>query len=241
MQVESPFDKFMECKMNKLQRGSRVDGEATRMRILEAAGELFGASGFAETTSKSIAARAGADVASINYHFGSRNGLYQAVLIEAHRRFVDIADLRPLVDSSLPAVDKLKRLIDRLVSSTTDQSGGWHLTVLAAEILAPTSNLQVLLQSQVPVKATLVMRILSEITGIPPAEPALMRCMLNVMAPALVMLISRPGLASPIQSIWRMPPEDIRDHLYRFALAGLKAIGDDYASHAVKQEAGGQD
>ena len=44
--------------MSKARRAVRTDGEATRNRILEAAGELFAAGGYAETTSKAIAARA---------------------------------------------------------------------------------------------------------------------------------------------------------------------------------------
>ena len=55
-------------------RGTRADGELTRTRILETAGQLFAAHGFAATPSKAIAAQAEVDLASINYHFGSRNG-----------------------------------------------------------------------------------------------------------------------------------------------------------------------
>lgn len=61
-------------------REARKDGEATRLRILEAAGELCATLGFGETSNKAVAAKAEVDLASINYHFGSRNGLYQAVL-----------------------------------------------------------------------------------------------------------------------------------------------------------------
>ncbi len=64
--------------MNKTPRALRTDGEATYNRILETAGKLFATSGFAETSSKAIAAKAEVDLASINYHFGSRSGLYQA-------------------------------------------------------------------------------------------------------------------------------------------------------------------
>ena len=84
-------------------RASRTDGEATRARILQAAGELFGSRGFAETTSKAVAAHAGVDLASINYHFGSRSGLYQATLIEAHRRLFTVDALSQLVHAPLPA------------------------------------------------------------------------------------------------------------------------------------------
>ena len=89
--------------MTKAVRAQRSDGGATHSRILEAAGELFASTGFAETTNKMIAAQAEVDLASINYHFGSRNSLYQAVLLEAHNRFVSVESLRQLAASDLPA------------------------------------------------------------------------------------------------------------------------------------------
>lgn len=216
--------------MSRVPRGPRADGEATRIRILEAAGELFASEGFAETTSKAIAARAGADLASINYHFGSRDGLYQAVLIEAHRRLLDLADLRQFTQSPLPAAEKLRILIDRLVlRATDDDTKAWNLNVLAAEILAPTSHSQVLLQSEVPAKAFVVMTILGDITGIPVDDPALLRCFLNVAAPCFVLLISRRGLPGLVQEVRRMPRQVIVEHLHQFAMAGLQAIGNEYA------------
>lgn len=215
--------------MSKAVRGLRSDGEATRARILEAAGELFAAAGFAETTSKAIAARAGADLASINYHFGSRNGLYEAVLVEAHRRFVDFADLRQLAQSALPAADKLKVLISQLAQRAENGAEEWHLTVLATEALAPSSHVQVLFQSESPRKISLVIGILSEITGIPPKDPALLRCMLSVVAPCLLLLIGRRGLPGPMQEVRQTPHKVLVEHFHRFAIAGLEAIGREYA------------
>ncbi len=209
-------------------KAPRADGEATRARILEAAGELFAAAGFAETTSKAIAARAEVDLASINYHFGSRDGLYRAVLVEAHRRIMDLADLQRLAQSPLPAADKLKVLIDQLVHRVTDEAGGWHLAVIAAELLAPSSNIGVLMQSEVPMKMSQVLPILGEITGIPVGDPALLRCGLSVVAPCLLLLIGRRGVPGPAQEMARMPREAIVNHLHCFALAGLRAVGRDY-------------
>ena len=108
-------------------RASRTDGEATRARILQAAGELFGSQGFAETTSKAVAAHAGVDLASINYHFGSRSGLYQATLIEAHRRLFTVDALSQLVHAPLPASERLRILMTQLVSQATSAQTNWHL------------------------------------------------------------------------------------------------------------------
>ncbi|MDR1277044.1 MAG: CerR family C-terminal domain-containing protein [Candidatus Accumulibacter sp.] len=213
----------------KAVRAPRADGEATRARILEAAGELFAASGFVETTSKAIAARAGADMASINYHFGSRDGLYQAVLVEAHRRLLDLADLQRFAQSALPAADKLRMLIDKLIQRATEGGTGWDLTVIAAEALAPSSHFQVLFELEVPMKASVVLSILEDITGIPVDDPALLRCLFSVVTPCVALLIGRRGIPGPIQEVQRMPREVIVEHLHRFAMAGLEAIGSEYA------------
>lgn len=218
--------------MKKAARAPRPDGEATRARILEAAGELFAAHGYAEATSKAIAARAEVDLASINYHFGSRSGLYQAVLAEAHRRLMDVADLQRLAQSRLAATDKLRAVIGHLVGNALSGAENWHISVLTAEILAPSSHIQVLFESEIPRKIAVVMAIASDISGIPQDDPALQRCLLSVIAPCLLLQIGRRGVPGPVQAMLRMPAETLVDHLSRFAIAGLEAIGRDYAGSA---------
>lgn len=220
--------------MRKASRTLRTDGEATRTRILEAAGELFAAGGYAETTSKAIAAHAGVDLASINYHFGSRAGLYQAVLTEAHRRLVDVSDLERLTQSTMPATDKLRALIDHMTQRATSGSEGWHSAVLTAELLSPSSHMQTVFQSVIPVKASFIMAIVSEITGIPADDPALLRCVLSVIAPCLLLQIGKRDVPGPVQVILKMPREALVEHLHRFTMAGLEAIGRDYAENARK-------
>src|SRR6187397_1194924 len=115
----------------KARREPRSDGEATRARILETAGALFAVSGFAHTTAKAVAKRANVNLASINYHFQSRDGLYRAVLLEAHQRMLSLTELREVAGSELSAADKLKALIDQWITQATNQQLGWQLDVLA--------------------------------------------------------------------------------------------------------------
>ena len=58
----------------------RDPSAATPDRILEAATELFGAHGFARTTIREIAERARANSALIYYYFGSKTGLFEALM-----------------------------------------------------------------------------------------------------------------------------------------------------------------
>lgn len=211
--------------MSKTPRAPRSDGEATRARILEAAGALWAEGGFAEVANKAIAAKAGVDLASINYHFGSRGGLYQAVLIEAHHRLVGLDELTRLALSPLAATDKLRILIAQIVRQAVDEAGGWHLPVLAAEILSPSTHVQVLLQAEIMPKLSFIQAMLREISGLPADDPALPGCLISVMAPCLLLLIGRRGLPGPLQQMRTTPYPALVDQLHRFAVAGLEAVG----------------
>ncbi|HVN28216.1 MAG TPA: CerR family C-terminal domain-containing protein [Candidatus Binataceae bacterium] len=53
-------------------------GEETRVRLLEAALKIFGELGFEGASTRALAEAAGANLAAIPYHFGSKEGLYRA-------------------------------------------------------------------------------------------------------------------------------------------------------------------
>jgi AcrR family transcriptional regulator len=73
----------------------------TRDKILTAARELFEEKGFDSTTVREIAAKADVNPALINYHFGSKDGLLEALIEEmtkaTHFRLHDInkSDAKP--------------------------------------------------------------------------------------------------------------------------------------------------
>lgn len=53
-------------------------GEETRQRLLEAAIDVFGRRGYEGASTRALAGAAGANLAAIPYHFGSKEGLYLA-------------------------------------------------------------------------------------------------------------------------------------------------------------------
>jgi len=50
-------------------------------RILDTAEVLFAQKGFAETSLRAITSKAGVNLAAVNYHFGSKEALIQAVTV----------------------------------------------------------------------------------------------------------------------------------------------------------------
>lgn len=217
--------------VKKNARTLRPDGEATYNRILEVAGELFAATGFAETTSKMVAAKAEVDLASINYHFGGRVGLYEAVLIEAHNRLISLESLEHLVASNKPANEKLRALMEMLVENATSDNS-WHARVLSRELLAPTSHIRTLRDRVVPSKLPFVMNIIGEITGLSTGDPALLRCLISVVAQCALLLVVGRNVPPFADDIRNMPRKDLVAHLYGFAIGGLEAIRSQHAAPA---------
>jgi AcrR family transcriptional regulator len=65
--------------------GETRASKATRARIIKAASRVFARAGYDGASIRTIVAAARVNQAAINYHFGSKAGLYQAVLQSALR------------------------------------------------------------------------------------------------------------------------------------------------------------
>jgi len=111
---------------------SAADPGSSRVAILEAATEVFMEAGFSGSRVDEIARRARANKAMIYYHFGSKKGLYQAVL---QRLFENVLlEIERLRQSEMPPDEKLHALYTRVVRHFTEQRALPH--VILREILA---------------------------------------------------------------------------------------------------------
>lgn len=90
--------------------------EGTRAALLVAAIRQFGRKGFAATSTRDIAGEAQTNVASIAYHFGSKDGLRRACAEEIARRIT--AQIGPLTAGPLPTEPAVARQILRTVVRT---------------------------------------------------------------------------------------------------------------------------
>lgn len=94
-----------------------AQGRSTRALLLAAAGDLLREEGYAATSTRAVADRAGARLSLVHYHFGSKRGLLLAVLEDLTERLLDrqramFNDGRPFAEQWRTACDYLREDID---------------------------------------------------------------------------------------------------------------------------------
>jgi AcrR family transcriptional regulator len=85
--------------------------EATRDRLLDAAERLFAEHGYQATTMRGLTAEAEANIAAVNYHFGCKQSLLEAVVhralapvVEERRRRLESLGDEPSVEALVEAI-----------------------------------------------------------------------------------------------------------------------------------------
>ena len=207
-----------------MKKNQRDDGKATQEKLLLCAGRLIAKQGYAATTAKEICALAGTNTAAINYHFGSREGLYKELLSLVHREFLKRDELKLLAATKKSPGEKLEMFLDMFVSQVmTDQS--WPVEVWAREIINPSPCFIEIISNVALPKGMIMAGIFSEYTGIPLTAPKLYSCMLSFMAPFMLIFLGRHNSINYRQILPAAYPEaELLANLKRFAFAGLDAF-----------------
>src|SRR3954447_17590915 len=104
-----------------------------REALMEAAIQCLAERGYARTTSRDLAAAAGANLAAITYHYGSKEELLDQALLEGFRRWFDALISDALAARGQPLPDLVPRLAEALEASLEANRG---LAVAFLEALA---------------------------------------------------------------------------------------------------------
>jgi AcrR family transcriptional regulator len=97
-------------------------GSSSRERILRVATRLFGERGFDAVTTRTIAAAAGLNVATVAHHTGSKSDLYEAVFARLHAQEEQLLDaaLADVTDDVVADPVRLRRALRDLVDAYVD-------------------------------------------------------------------------------------------------------------------------
>ena len=203
------------------------EAAGTKERVLDAAQELFGRRGLEGTSLRAVTAAAGVNLAAVNYHFGSKEELFRAVIRRAmgpvtdeHRRRLEELGEDPSVEELLDAFVTPFML---LVSAQDDRS----LARLVGRILTdPDPELRRRTLEQTTETDAMYLEAFGR--ALPRlSEDELLFRFYNILATVVFQLIgittTEPAAESPLFAGPMGNPETTRAHTLAFLAAGLKA------------------
>ena len=142
----------------------------TRRRLLEAAGAVFAERGFPAATIREICTKAGVNIASVNYHFGDKQGLYAEALHFAHRMRAEQVPLPDWPDDA-PAEQRLRDFVATMMRRLIGLQGmPWHWQLMMRELLQPTDAGRGLVEDYIRPHFVVLLSIIDDLV---PADTAL--------------------------------------------------------------------
>jgi AcrR family transcriptional regulator len=202
--------------------------DATRAKLLDAAGRMFAERGYQATTVRDICARAGANVALVNYYFGGKQGLYTAVLRQLMARSAHLDEVRGALDQDAPPEDILRAVIKaRLRGLCPGVLADEKSRILMHELAQPTPALTQVIND---ISRPLYERMLALVGGIigrRPHDEKTRLCVHSVMGQMIVYALARPFLVRLWPELKMTPAQldRIADHIADFSLAFLRQAG----------------
>ena len=167
--MKTSFRQGLEADWPKIAAGCALP---PRDRVLEVACGMFAEAGFHGTHFREICKRAGTNVAGICYHFQSKEGLYQAVLMEAGRRLSDRDEDLATSCAHLPPDQRLLNLTESLLQKLSERRA-WIAKLLARELLEPTCGAHTYVASGLEKDCVLLQYVMKDLLGANPSPEAI--------------------------------------------------------------------
>lgn len=204
---------------------SAAIADATRQRLIDVAGPLFAEHGYRCTGVKQICDAANCNVASINYHFGSKQDFYAVVLAAAHQ-MAFVGNPMPQPDAKLPPREEFTRWLSWwLGSMLRPDRPTWLQPLMAREMVDPTPALDTMVDRSI---RPMYQRLTALVRRLAPKGTKAERirlCTNSVIAQALVYKHARPVLQrmDAMPSLAPAGMAELIDHVAAFTLAGIEA------------------
>jgi AcrR family transcriptional regulator len=198
--------------------------EQTRERLLVAAREVFSELGFQGATVREICRRAEANVAAVNYHFGSKDGLLaEALHFESLRLLQEAnakADACPEARLGLFVRDFMHMLLDESNASS-------QCRIMARELADPTPGLDKIVREAIAPLHDFLGNLVREIVGDKVSEAELRRCVYSIIGQCSFYHHSHPVLQRLHPDLHYSGEEidAIAQHIADFSLDGLRGLG----------------
>ncbi len=200
----------------------------TRRQLLEAAGEVFAKSGYRNATVREICRRAGANIASVNYHFGDKEKLYAEVLRYAQSKALAKYPLVPNAGTGATPEQKLRAFVHSLLLRIFDQDPtAWHGRLMSREMIEPSAALDALVEERMRPMAGQLWQIVADIMHCPLNHERVRLCAFSVVSQCVFYHHCRPvvsRLFPQLEPLDAAGIERLAGHITKFSLAAMKHL-----------------
>lgn len=223
-------------------RALRTETDQTHTRLLQAAGKIFAEQGYEGTKVRDICALADVNVASVNYHFGDKLGLYTAVLKDALHAEADIKVLDQLKNHTSP--EKTLRIYIRtfLREAYGGNSNSVQVRLMTQELARPSAALGRVVDEVICPRYERMRRIIGAILHLPPDHDKVRLCAHSIIGQVVHYVHAMPVISRvwPDLQLNSERVEQIADHIAEFSLCSLHALADAKADTSKKKKRSGR-
>ena len=196
---------------------------STKQKLLDSAAVLFTEKGYANTSVAEICELANANIASVNYHFRSKDALYRDVLQYTFEQAQSLYPLAFETDNSnesnlyLAILSLLKRILSR-------ETTGNFYKLVAKEMAEPTEASGTIINEIVSKQRGRMHQLIAQIYAKPADEELLFRMTQSIFSQCLFVGLHEKGRAHHL----KRAPVEFKDaealarHITDFSLAGIK-------------------
>ena len=201
--------------------------DSTRQKLLTAACEVFAENGFKNTTVRDICNRAEVNVAAINYHFGSKEKLYEAVWEYANnlavKNRVNFLDLEGTSDPEKRIRIFIKTLLENILNQDRPE---WDFRIVAHEMMEPTAAFNTIIEKMIRPSFLFLRDIVQELLGEDVPSEKVEKCALSIVGQCLYYRFANPVVRRilPEQTFDEKGLDELADHITEFSLSALKQL-----------------
>lgn len=208
-------------------KGQTKDSAETGQRLLTAASKVFAEKGYRVATVAEICRLAGANIAAVNYHFGSKESLY----VETWRHcFAESTRAHPTdggVAGDAPAEDRLRGQVQALLTRISDESN-MEFLIVQKERANPTGLLHEVMRKQLEPLRQRTESVIRELLGPRASDRDVQFCAISIISQCLDPVVVERGNRARRDRGTREPvPLDLDayvEHVVSFSLAGVSAL-----------------
>jgi len=204
----------------------RKKSEAKKEKLLAVAGDVFIEKGFRDATVAEICSRAEANISAVNYHFGSKEALYQEAWRHSFTESLKTYPLNGGINETSPAEERLRGQLTAMIRRIADENNK-DFFIAQMEMINPTGLLQEVMKSELIPISEQTSAVVRELLGPGATEEQVHYCEISIISmcvhPMIMQRIARRTRDKNMPTII----EDIiafADHVVTFALAGINAV-----------------